>query len=125
MGSSSASRSPPGAGAEGQHHRHRRRGPLLWVVIVAAAMTGLRQSELLGLRWRDVDWVAQRIRVRNTYVRGEHSGDGKSELSTKRSVPMADRLAGELDRWSKRTAYRAERDLVFGHRQTGDPLDRS
>ncbi len=100
-------------------------GPVLRVVILAAAMTGLRQSELLGLRWRDVDWVAQRIRVRNTYVRGEHSGDGKSDLSTKRSVPMADRLAGELDRWSKRTAYRGERDLVFGHPQTGNPLDRS
>ena len=48
-------------------------GPVLRVVILAAAMTGLRQSELLGLRWRDVDWSAQRIRVRNTFVRGEHS----------------------------------------------------
>jgi integrase len=100
-------------------------GPVLRVLILAAAMTGLRQSELLGLRWRDVDWVAQRIRVRNTYVRGEHSSDGKSDLSTKRSVPMADRLAGELDGWSKRTAYRAENALVFGHPQTGNPLDRS
>ena len=69
-------------------------------------MTGLRQSELLGLRWRDVDWAAQRIRVRNTFVRGEHSTDGKSDLSTRRSVPMADRLAGELDRWSQRTEYK-------------------
>ena len=100
-------------------------GPVLRVVVLAAAMTGLRQSELLGLRWRDVNWIAQRIRVRNTYVRGEHSGDGKSDLSTKRSVPMADRLAGELDRWSKRTAYRAERHLVFAHPQTGNPIDRS
>jgi integrase len=100
-------------------------GPVLRVVILAAAMTGLRQSELLGLRWRDVDWIAQRIRARNTFVRGEHSIDGKSDLSTKRSVPMADRLAGELDRWSKRTAYRADDDLVFAHPQTGHPLDRS
>ena len=68
-------------------------GPVLRVVILAAAMTGLRQSELLGLRWRHVNWVAQRIRARNTYVRGEHSEEGKSDLSTKRSVPMADRLA--------------------------------
>jgi integrase len=100
-------------------------GPVLRVLVLAAAMTGLRQSELLGLRWRDVDWIAQRIRVRNTYVRGEHSGDGKSDLSTKRSVPMADRLARELDRWSRRTAYRADSELVFGHPETGNPLDRS
>jgi integrase len=100
-------------------------GPVLRVVVLAAAMTGLRQSELLGLRWRHVDWVAQRIRPRNTYVRGEHSEEGKSDLSTKRSVPMADRLARELDGWSKRTEFRADKDLVFGHPQTGNALDRS
>jgi integrase len=98
---------------------------VLRVLVLAAAMTGLRQSELLGLRWRDVDWAAQRIRVRNTFVRGEHSTEGKSDLSTRRSVPMADRLAGELDRWSKRTDYRGEDELVFAHPQTGKPLDRS
>ncbi len=100
-------------------------GPVLRVVVLAAAMTGLRQSELLGLRWRDVDWSAQRIRVRNTFVRGEHSTDGKSDLSTRRSVPMADRLARELDRWSQRTEYHGDGDLVFAHPQTGSPLDRS
>jgi integrase len=100
-------------------------GPVLRVVILAAAMTGLRQSELLGLRWRDVDWTAQRVRVRNTFVRGEHSTAGKSDLSTRRSVPMTDRLARELDRWSRRTEYRGENHLVFAHPQTGNPLDRS
>ena len=100
-------------------------GPVLRVLILTAAMTGLRQSELLGLRWRDIDWAAQRIRVRNTFVRGEHSTDGKSDLSTRRSVPMADRLAGELDRWSQRTEYRGDGELVFAHPQTGSPLDRS
>ncbi|MGZ4286235.1 MAG: tyrosine-type recombinase/integrase [Solirubrobacteraceae bacterium] len=100
-------------------------GPVLRVVILAAATTGLRQSELLGLRWRDVDWTIQRIRVRNAFVRGEHSTDGKSDLSTRRSVPMADRLAGELDRWSRATAYGHDDDFVFAHPQSGKPLDRS
>ena len=100
-------------------------GPVLRVLVLAAAMTGLRQSELLGLRWRDVDWTVQRIRVRNTFVRGEHSTEGKSDLSTRRSVPMADRLAAELDRWSKRTLYNADDDLVFAHPQKGTPIDRS
>jgi integrase len=100
-------------------------GPVLRVVILTAAMTGLRQSELLGLRWRDIDWSSQRIRVRNTFVRGEHSSDGKSDLSTRRSVPMASSLARELDLWSKRTAYGGEDELVFAHPQKGTPLDRS
>ena len=100
-------------------------GPVLRVLVLAAAMSGLRQSELLGLRWRDVDWAAQRLRCRNTFVRGEHSGEGKSDRSTSRSVPMASRLGGELDRWSQRTAFSADDEFVFAHPQTGNPLDRS
>ena len=100
-------------------------GPVLRVLVLTAAHTGLRQSELLGLRWRDVDWAAQRIRVRNTFVRGEHSVEGKSDLSTRRSVPMADRLAGELDRWSRRSRFDGDDELVFAHPQTGRPLDPS
>jgi integrase len=100
-------------------------GPVLRVLILAAAMTGLRQSELLGLRWRDIDWTAQRIRVRNAFVRGEHSGEGKSDLSTRRSVPLADRLARELASWFTRTPFNSDEDLVFAHPQTGKPVDRS
>lgn len=100
-------------------------GPVLRVIVLTAAMTGLRQSELLGLRWRDVDWNAQRIRVRNAFVRGEHSSEGKSDRSTSRSVPMATRLARELDHWSRRTLFNADGDLVFAHPETGNPLDRS
>ena len=100
-------------------------GPVLRVVVLSAAMTGLRRSELLGLRWRDVDWEAQRLRVRNAYVLGEHSSAGKSDLSTRRSVPMADRVVRELDRWSQRTPFNRDDDLVFAHPQTGSPLDAS
>ena len=100
-------------------------GPVLRLVILAAATTGLRQSELLGLRWWDVDLRAQRIRVRNAWVRYEHSGEGKSDLSTKRSVPMTDRLTGELKKWRLRTVYGADDDLVFGHPELGVPVDRT
>jgi integrase len=98
-------------------------GPVLRVLVLTAAMSGLRRSELLGLRWRDVDWQAQRLRVRNAYVLGEHSAAGKSELSTRRSIPMSDRLARELDRWSQRTAFSGGDDLVFAHPETGTALD--
>ena len=100
-------------------------GPVIRVIVLAAAVTGLRQSELLGLRWRDVDWAASRIRVRNAYVRGEHSGEGKSDLSTRRSVPMNDWLGDELERWRTRTVFASEQELVFAHPHTGQPLDRT
>ena len=58
------------------------------VIYLAAAMTGLRQGELLALRWRDVDWSARRVRVRRNYVRGEF-GTPKSRRCS-RSVPLAE-----------------------------------
>lgn len=44
-----------------------------------AAMTGLRQGELLGLRWRDIDWLACKVRVRQSYVRGEFKPPNPNE----------------------------------------------
>lgn len=93
------------------------------VLYLAGAMTGMRQGELLALRWREVDWLAHRVRVRRNYVRGEY-GTPKSKRSS-RSVPLADRLATELEALSKSTAFAAADDLVFGHPHTGKPYDRS
>lgn len=95
------------------------------MLILAAAVTGLRQSELLGIRWRDVDVTASRVRVRNAFVRGEHSSEGKSDLSTRRWVPMADWLAHELAAWRVRTPFDHADDLVFAHPHLGKPLDPS
>jgi integrase len=99
-----------------------RLGPLDRVLYLAAAMTGLRQGELLGLRWRDIDWGASRVRVRQSYVRGEF-GRPKSKRSS-RSVPLADRVAAELDRYFEASAFQADDHLVFGNQLTGKPLAR-
>src|SRR5690606_34169530 len=73
------------------------------VMYLAAAMTGMRQGELLALRWSDVDWTARRVRVRRNFVRGEY-GTPKSKRSS-RSVPLADVLGGELDRLFQASSY--------------------
>jgi integrase len=85
-----------------------------------AAMTGLRLGELVALRWRDVDWKAGRVRVRQNYVLGEF-GTPKSRRST-RSVPMADEVGGELERLFQATRWQGDQDLVFAHPHTGQPL---
>jgi integrase len=90
-------------------------------MILTAAMSGLRMGELIALRWQDVDWQAQRIRVRRNYVRGQF-GTPKSRRGS-RSVPLADRLGGELDRHHRQSAYQADQDLVFGNPHAGTPLD--
>jgi integrase len=107
------------------------------LLYLVAAMTGLRQGELLGLRWRDIDWPAQKIRVVYPHVRRKNSPkydelllaterrkrSPKSALSA-RAVPMADRVGGELDRHYKASAFQGDDGLVFGHPITGAPLDR-
>jgi integrase len=98
-------------------------GPIDHALFLTAAMTGLRQGELLALRWRDVDWTAGKIRVRRNYVRG-HWVAPKSRRGS-RSVPLADQVAGELRRRFERTAYRADDDLVFAHPEKGTVLDHS
>jgi integrase len=61
--------------------------------------------------------------MRRNFVRGEY-GTPKSKRST-RSIPLAERLAGELHAHWTRTAYAADEDLVFAHPHTGKPMDRS
>jgi integrase len=92
-------------------------------LFLTAAMTGLRQGELLALRWRDIDWKAGKVRVRQNHVRG-HWGTPKSRRGS-RSVPLADRVAGELDRHFKQSHYQTDDDLVFAHPHSGDVLDHS
>lgn len=92
-------------------------------IFLAAAMTGLRQGELIALRWRDVDWSAGKVRVRRNYVRGEF-GTPKSKRSS-RSVPLADRVAGELERHFKRSRWQGDDDLVFPDPRTGRPMQRT
>jgi integrase len=98
-------------------------GPTDRAVYLTATMTGLRQGEIVALRWRDVDWTAGLVRVRRNYTRGQW-GTPKSRRSS-RAVPMADRLAAELERHYQRSAYQADDDLVFAHPQTGNPYDAS
>lgn len=90
---------------------------------LAAAMTGLRQGELVALRWGDVDWPAGRVRVRQNYVLGEF-GTPKSKRST-RSVPMADQIGRELDRLHQAAGDPADGQLVFADPYTGGPLNKA
>jgi integrase len=90
---------------------------------LTAIMAGLRHGELLALRWRDVDWVAGRVRVRQNWVLGEF--DTPKSRRGSRSVPMADRLAGELDRLHKALGEPSDDALVFADPITGGPLDKA
>ena len=98
-------------------------GPGDRTLFLTAAMTGLRQGELPALRWMDVDWAAECVRVRRSYVRGEW-GEPKSRRGS-RAVPMIGRVAGELERHFQRLAVPADSDLVFPDPHSGGVQDHS
>jgi integrase len=88
-------------------------GKLDRTLYLVAAVTGLRQSELLSLQWRHIDWPAARIRIFRTKSR------------KMRSVPLAERAARELERHFQRSDAQGDDDLVFVHPETGNRLDGS
>ena len=87
---------------------------------LAAAMTGMRQGELLALRWRDIDWPARRVRIRRNYVRGEF-GTPKSKRSS-RSVPLADAWRASSTACTRRPSIRP---MMTSSSPTRTPASRS
>jgi hypothetical protein len=77
-------------------------GPLPRVLIFVDATTGLRQSELFGLRWRDLDFDNGQISVLRSVVHGVIS-NCKTEASMK-PIPMGPLLAEILKKWKNEAA---------------------
>jgi len=81
------------------------------VLVLTAAATALRISEILALRWMDVDGENQRIHVRRAWVYGKF-GPPKSKAS-KNPAPLHPVLAAVLEAWKAETPYAKDADLVF------------
>ena len=79
-------------------------------IYLTAAFTGLRRGELLALRWRDVDFVGQAIRVRASYAGGQLTSPKSGKV---RSVPMAPDVATALAGLGQRERWIGDDDLVF------------
>ncbi len=79
-------------------------------IYLTAAFTGLRRGELLALRWRDVDFVGQAIRVRASYSDGQVTTPKSGKV---RSVPMAPDVATALAGLGQRDRWTGDDDLVF------------
>lgn len=80
-------------------------------LLLTAALTGLRASELRGLRWADIDFKSAELHVRQRADRWCDIGDPKSD-SSKRSLPLAPELMLALKEW-KLACPMGEAGLVF------------
>jgi integrase len=58
-------------------------GHPLGVLIHLAVATGLREMELLGLKWTDLDWIKQTLKVERQLDRPSGDGDQCSAPKTR------------------------------------------
>lgn len=79
------------------------------LLIQLAAFTGMRQGEILGLQWGDVDWERRQIYVRRSWKEGQFT-DPKTRSSARR-VDLPDFLVLELKRW-RLACPKGEFDLI-------------
>jgi integrase len=77
---------------------------------LTAAFTGLRLGELLGLRWEDVDFASDAIRVRRNWTAGR---EGTPKSGRARAVPITRDVAAALQRMRGRDRFTGQMDLVF------------
>ena len=91
------------------------------IVYLTAAFSGLRRGELLALRWEDVDFRNESIRVFEGYTRNQ---TGRPKGRRSRTVPMVTELASALKRLRARGEHAAPKDLVFVN-EDGDHMDAS
>jgi integrase len=64
-------------------------------LFLSAAFTGLRRGELVALRWRDVDFAGEAIRVRASFTHGSLTSPKSGKV---RTVPMVPQVAQTLAR---------------------------
>jgi integrase len=80
------------------------------MLFMAAVLTGMREGELLGLKWSDVNWVSRQVEVNRTYNHGQFYKP-KSKAS-RRKIDMTPELVNELKKW-KLACLPSDLDLVF------------
>jgi integrase len=73
-----------------------------------AVCFGLRVSELLALRWSDVDWLNSKLRIQRAIVM-QNVDEVKTEES-RRELTIAAELLEVLKRWRYVTQFSADTD---------------
>jgi len=84
-------------------------------LVLLAVSTGLRQSELFGLKWGDIEFSQRTMNVTRSIVYGV-VGPCKTESSQK-PVPVHRLVADVLLAWRKQSTYTMSDDWVFASRR--------
>jgi len=79
-------------------------------MVLLAAVTGMRASELIGLKWSDIDFERRLLFVRRTYYRGNFALP--KNATSERIIPLSAGLLTALS-MHQRFVRRGSMDLVF------------
>jgi integrase len=100
-------------------------GDRYWSLLATAVFTGLRQGELLGLTWGDVDFEAEVVRVRRQLGDGGRRVEPKT-LQAVRDVVLMPALANVLRQHKLGSAHSRPPDFVFASdSERGKPMQAS
>ncbi|WP_161555111.1 tyrosine-type recombinase/integrase [Brevibacillus sp. VP] len=93
----------------------------LKVLFILAIYTGMRRGEILGLRWKDVDFDNGQIRIRQILAFGQKIKDGAKTSAGNRSISVPPYVLSELkkhrtmiiqEKWNAKNDY-IDNDLVI------------
>lgn len=98
--------------------RQMLHNPLHFTIVFTVAATAVRSSELVSLRWSDVDWEGRLIRIEKARKKSGVDGDTKTE-SSERNAGIGRVLMHYLRGWRKQTLMASKRTLCFLHSRWG------
>lgn len=82
-----------------------------WTMVLIAGSLGLRISEILGLRWGDIDWRNLSVLVQRSVVMGRVY-ETKTEASLK-PMPIDSQIAEALLKFRRQAVYVRQDDYIF------------
>ena len=85
--------------------------PCWRTILLVTVSFGLRISELLGLKWSDVDWLNKTVRIERGVVK-QIVDDVKTNCSA-RTMVCADELLEVLKHWRQTTQFSGDADWMF------------
>jgi integrase len=88
-------------------------------LFMLAIMSGARRGELLGLKWKDIDWINNQIKIRRTFNSGKWYRP--KTKSSKREIDSGPKMIAALKRW-KLACPKNDLNLVFPD-QLGRPIE--
>ena len=84
--------------------------PYRTMVIIAQCL-GVRVSEIMGLQWHDVDFLARKLRIERAVVEA-HTGEVKTYQS-KKKLAMHPRVVNAITVWRSQTEFTEPEQFVF------------